>query len=94
MSKGIIVIDMPENCMECRFRVNKVDIKCGANYGRYTDGKEQVPEWCPIKPLPERKVEMNYPDFYRLSTKQVIEKSALSGYNKCLDDIMGGDSDG
>lgn len=90
MSKGIIVLDKPENCMECPFRVNKVEIKCGASHGRYTNGKDDAPEWCPIKPLPDRKIELNYPDHYRLTTKQVIEKVAHNSYNRCLDDILGG----
>lgn len=93
MSKGIIVLDLPENCMGCQFRANKVDIKCSINHGRYIPDKETKPEWCPIKPAPERKPETNYPDYFRLSTKQVIEKSALKGYNKCLDDVLG-DTDG
>ena len=94
MAKAVIVMDMPESCMECRFRVNKVDIKCGANYGRYVRAeKEERPDWCPLQMLPERKFIRDYPDGYKMNMKQTVEKCAYEGYNRCLDDILGG-SDG
>ena len=55
---------MPENCRECTFRFNKVDVfwKCGALYGRSINAKaygtdKERPEFCPLLELNERSEE-------------------------------------
>lgn len=48
MSKGIIVVDMPQNCGDCKYfglKCKITDEKCN-KYNQ--DGK---PDWCPIKPI-------------------------------------------
>lgn len=68
MTKGIIVVDMPKDCLHCELRsVIYVDGRGYQHCGLDKDGyacerffKEEdlvdgfVSEWCPIKPLPEK----------------------------------------
>lgn len=69
MSKSVLVIDTPENCLDCRFcyesdegveaccsisdddKDTSLTKKIDCEYG-YCQGK---PDWCPLKPLPEKK---------------------------------------
>lgn len=79
MAKGIIVVDIPDtDCRGCQcFR--KQFPFCGA-VGRYIEpivGKK--PEWCPIKPMPERAYHKDYCDGGRYD----------KGWNECLDKIEG-----
>lgn len=80
MSKGIIVMDIPKlDCRECQcFREQFPS--CGA-VGKYIDpivGKK--PNWCPIKPIPDRKSE----DF----GQTIIAAARGEGWNECLDEIL------
>lgn len=62
MSKGIIIVDMPKNCMECKCRLDFGDGSyCGAK-AKFLDDwefdlKNEMPGWCPIRPMPERNSE-------------------------------------
>ena len=81
--KGYILIDIPDNCQECpigdnRSCVLETYIYCPiAKRGAIDVETETVPEWCPIKPLPERK----HP------CVNVIETVSNNGWNACLDAI-------
>ena len=66
MSKGILVFDdLKDNCYECQFmsvspRVNEIyccGIVCALEDKiRCVDGHEDYrPDWCPLKPMPEKK---------------------------------------
>ena len=76
--KGFIVVDMPTNdCRGCQcFGAYN---RCGVMQ-RYIDpivGK--IPDWCPIRPVPERVDEHNTyydSDYYR-----------AEGWNSCLDEM-------
>ena len=61
MRKAIIVIDMPEHCIECRF--NDVGF-CQAIHdgGEYIpdDTLESKPNWCPLIEVPNKKEEKQY----------------------------------
>lgn len=84
MAKGIIVVDIPDtDCRGCQcFR--KQFPFCGA-VGRYIEpivGKK--PEWCPIKPMPNRwEVCGKYPQ------PGMPVPSYQIGWNACLDKIEG-----
>ena len=59
MKKAVIVIDMPEHCDDCPFRVLWAKYHCVVN-GKFC-GDEQgfyssltKPSWCPLRPLPEK----------------------------------------
>ncbi len=51
MSKS--VIDTPEKCDSCIYAGTFYDF-CKINY-RYIEDLSTKPDWCPLKPLPEKK---------------------------------------
>ena len=79
MNKGIIVVDMPSVCEECS--CFQYDIQ----YGKYCDVSggnlmdidcdEEKPDWCPIKPIPEK------------MQSEGISIYAIA-WNECLDEII------
>lgn len=54
--KGIIVVDIPEKCENCHRRSFNIHDKlfCTENGGIIKDVCKK-PDWCPIKPIPQRK---------------------------------------
>lgn len=100
MTKGIIVVDMPKDCLHCELRsVIYVDDRGYQHCGLDKDGyacerffKEEdlvdgfVSEWCPIKPMPEKRT-INY-------LMDDVDMDAAGGWNDCIDEILGGESDG
>ena len=55
MSKGIIVVDMPERCNQCKFWFAKatvpIEYRCMGLQKEITEKNltEEKPDWCPIK---------------------------------------------
>lgn len=96
--KGILVVDMPENCEGCN-----ICKMLGVTKTEETpDG--QIPERCPIKPIPQEKnicmekameslrKSTDVEDFV-MSAKEVQEKHMMNlGYNSCLKDIFGNEN--
>ena len=87
MSKGIIIVDMPKNCMECKCRLGFGDGSyCGAK-AKFLDDwefdlKSEMPGWCPIRPIPEK-----------LDRVSLGDMEYKRGWNDCLKEIMkGGDA--
>lgn len=88
--KGIIVLDVPEECRKCPFQevseenhmwclVSNLD-DCSRIHKMIPD-EYSKPDWCPIKKIPERIDEHNThydSDYYR-----------AEGWNACLDEIEG-----
>ena len=107
MSKGIIVLDMPECCVtpECR-------VKCPLAWNAQfcskfspkglntTNGEwEEIyakgirPDWCPIKPLPEKLPEyelVSYTDGDGNISKRTKLNPENCGWNACIDYMLGG----
>lgn len=58
MSKGYILVDMPEKCSQCNFWFGKatvpVEYRCMAKQ-RQLENLTEKPDWCPIRELPEKK---------------------------------------
>ena len=52
MSKSVLVIETPENCGKCKFIS---EFWCRAMDGRRVPNNDVIPNWCPLKPLPEKK---------------------------------------
>ena len=84
MAKGIIVVDIPENCENCLFSMAHAvpiqDYTYCTVLIRGVISKHQIkrPDWCPIKPIPKMQdEEINYA-LYAL------------GWNECLDEILKG----
>lgn len=94
MGKGIIVIDTPKCCADCpiemyneNFYVDRDNYNCPYEYKGYTGEfrKQKRADWCPIKELPIRLEEVNYP--YSMSDYQ--RKGFSRGFNACLDKLEG-----
>lgn len=83
MAKGIIVMDVPETCGDCACCQydGQYDRYCGVNGEDLMniDWNGEKPDWCPIKPMPERAYHENYCDAGRYD----------KGWNECLDEIEG-----
>ena len=79
MAKGIIVIDMPESCRECRLL--GYGEKCDLQENYYVYLADQMAH-CPIKPLPEK---MDCQSRHGLLQEQI-----MVGWNMCIDTILKG----
>lgn len=82
MSKAVLVMDMPESCHECPlFSGVYTDMTCRANGNGidYPYPDKNRPDWCPLKPMPEKSDVDGLPfrDGYKL------------GWNACIDKILG-----
>jgi hypothetical protein len=95
MSKSVLVIDTPEKgCISCiigRDRSNSLEtcIFCPVTGKCVLDKEaEVIPDWCPLKPLPEKmKVTGIYNgEYFKAKGKPPSYKI---GWNKCIDEITG-----
>lgn len=99
MAKGIIVVDMPERCIECQFCRNYIrvphsfgketthEIHCAClnNKALKEIPENEKPDWCPIKEIPVRLEELKY----SRSMGDYQRKGFSRGWNACLDEIEG-----
>ena len=81
MAKAVLVMDMPECCVDCccgyfeRY-TKELNLVCGATG---EDANNVVkPDWCPLRELPEK---ANHPDY---CDNGRFDK----GWNTCLDEIL------
>lgn len=102
MSKSVLVIDTPKSCYNCPFGTEYYDIyiykgncELAEHLGKimtllteeyYGFESKSRPEWCPLKPLPEKK-EYIVPNDNVESQKDII----AVGWNACLREITGGE---
>ena len=85
MAKGIIVLDIPETCWDCICcETNPFEEYCLV-VQRATQSIDSTPDWCPIKPMPER--------IEHKSRQGLLQEHMAVGWNACIDELMGG-SDG
>ena len=86
--KAILVMDMPNSCIECPLCVESVHSydaccitgsKIISSYGRFT--------WCPLKLIPEKVEISNNEELY--DTMDWYDLGTKRGYNACLDKIIG-----
>ena len=99
MSKSILVIDTPKTCVDCIFcqeyrTKNREYAYCYATNGDSENDmklidciygyRQSKPDWCPLKPLPEKK-EYIVPNDNVESQKDII----AVGWNACLREITG-----
>ena len=89
MSKEVLIIDMQSSCEECILRnegacfpVSKQTSICGVYY---TMKEGRRPDWCPLKPMPEKKVLSG-----DITNIQKMGKELLDiGYNAFIDELLG-----
>ena len=87
MSKSVLVIDTPGSCMGCNFFICDGDTNMDCCMARETARpvdleKYDKPEWCPLKPLPEKMTGVASTDHW---------KSIKEGWNGCINKITGGE---
>lgn len=94
MSKSVLVIDTPENCVDCLFCYELdegIEACCSisdndkdASLMKKIDCEygycQSKPDWCPLKQLPEENSENHYPNKW-------IDGYA-NGWNDCLKEIV------
>lgn len=83
MRKSVLVIDTPENCGKCKFISG---FWCRAMDGRRVPNNDVIPNWCPLKPLPEEKEE----EYWRSK----LSLAWIRGWNTCISKIKGGNANG
>lgn len=82
--KAILVLEMPSSCEKCRlhsFVGKDCDVVCQAKgtTQSYEDAYNGKPDWCPLKPMPEKK---KTPD-------NILGVFMNIGRNACIDEILG-----
>lgn len=80
MSKSVLVIDTPKKCDSCMY-VGTFHSFCRINCRDIKDTSTK-PEWCPLKPLPEKSTTENDMTDYQCGM--------VDGWNQCIDEITGG----
>lgn len=90
MSKSMLVIDTPERCIDCEIGQNHSNIletcvSCPVA-GKWAIDKEveSIPDWCPLKPLPEKMAGVVLTEHWG---------GVKKGWNACIDAITGGNAD-
>lgn len=99
MRKSVLVMNTPENCLDCRF-CYELDEGAEACCSISDDDKDVSlmkkidceygycqgkPDWCPLKPLPEEKKE----EYWRSK----LSLAWIRGWNTCISKIKGGNTD-
>lgn len=84
MSKSVLVVNTPRKCIGCQFFKSTYSLHCILASGNIED-IESKPDWCPLKPLPEKNTTENDMTDYQCGM--------ADGRNQCIDEITGGDSD-
>lgn len=80
MSKSVLVIDTPVNYKSCIY-VRVLAELCIINCRDIKDTSAK-PDWCPLRPLPEKNKAPKVASGYELGYED--------GWNKCLAEIQGG----
>ncbi len=84
--KAILVIDMPKNCAKCKLMYLQ---GIGEGICNAVDWDER-PSWCPLRPLPQKKVGDDlYERYGSWTLGDEKEVSYRVGFNDCLEEIMG-----
>ena len=92
--KSVVVIDTPETCKECLFNGFNwnVCILVDEDIDEYVNPNETKPEWCQLRPLPEKMPMRDEAVFYLGYMNGKTKYLGFNeGYNACLEDILGGE---
>lgn len=93
MSKAVLVMDMPENCIDCIFcrEISEcTEACCEIEFESEDDSLcrmidnycQEKPDWCPLRHVPDKK------EKYSLMGDN--SEGYVDGWNACIDDILGG----
>ena len=87
MSKAILVIDMPSSCIECPYSMLEANL-CLLNKDVIFVKDGDISKNCPLKPMPQKKV-LDEELFMTGNFKLVYAR--FTGWNDCIDEILGGE---
>lgn len=79
MNKSVLVMNTPENCKSC-IHISTFYPFCRINCRDIKDTSTK-PDWCPLKPLPEKMTGVVQTDHWN---------SIKAGWNGCIDEITRG----
>lgn len=82
MSKAVLIMDMPESCRECPLELIKG--QCAVN-SEITKDNTIKPDWCPLRPMPEKAEKRKTDNVHDIIIKQ--------GWNACIDELTAGSSE-
>lgn len=83
MKKSILIVDTPDNCEKCKFCANEYVDFCILENAT-VDDVSKIPDWCPLKPLPEKMTGVVLTEHWG---------GVKKGWNGCIDAITGGNAD-
>ena len=89
MAKAVLVMDMPECCVDCccgyfeRY-TKELNLVCGST-GEDANNVGK-PDWCPLRELPEGKETHTV---LELHSNGRWSEGMKAGFNACLDEILG-----
>ena len=78
MSKAVLVIDMPSGCIKCPMYDYVPSLCFLTDKFQNNIGDDFKPDWCPLKPMPEK---ANHPDWCDGGRYD-------KGYNACIDELL------
>lgn len=89
MGKAVLLMDVPEKCLDCNLFVLDMDGSLSCYYNKReicsdVGENNSRPEWCPLKSLPKRK---EITETYKWEDRL---PSFKCGWNWCLDEVTGG----
>ena len=102
-------MDTPKSCAECDiveittknntdyYRCSKV-YKLEHDYvlkiiGKVTDDIPERPDWCPLKPVPDRINLRQYVDNTACNLDSIVAYQYAQGWNSCIDKVLEGEKE-
>lgn len=82
--KSVLIINTPSDCKECDCHLWLVCVPKDEDIEPDENGRYSIPDWCPLRPLPERKDEGSV-----LKPLPFEVYMYRYGFNECLDEIVG-----
>lgn len=87
MRKSVLVMETPEDCESCVLHGGIFHSFCKINCRDIKDTSTK-PDWCPLKPLPEKmKLTGNYNGEYSKTEGKTLGYKV--GWNACINEITG-----
>lgn len=96
-NKSILVIDTPSSCKMCPLSYyNEMynEYECQGTIGKNTYARTieiyggDVPNWCPLSPIPERKKLRQYTDNTAFNIESMLAYQYSQGWNDCIEEIV------
>lgn len=87
MDKGIILVNMPDKCCNCRMGfVNEYydQFECYFKPGAEIKPDARKPDWCPIRLIPQKKTLTGDVS----NTEKMGNELVRAGWNACIDELL------